>query len=324
MNQINIKFPKAVSTLEPPKPVDMVAGMFPRDNVSVLAARAGAGKSMFCVWLTRDLSRGGVILQGQTICKPIRVMYFAGESGSDLIVSRFHKLDPKPDFNNVILYSLIGMMKENFTPYIDDVNVAQTIGNLASLLKVDMIIFDSLMAFKSGDENSSKEIMPVMTNLKRIAEFSHTAVLVTHHLRKKDRRNPVESLDQDEIIGSSAIVRSVSMAYIMEGNENKIIKNVKSWWETPQPFVFSIVPTDIGIGFKRQIDLIENATTKRLSIENYILKLKNVNFSSKDIAEAMQCDVRTVQRTLSSMGKLIRPVSKGVYTLNLGENTDLS
>ncbi|MBP6858064.1 MAG: AAA family ATPase [Candidatus Pacebacteria bacterium] len=129
---------------------------------------------------------------------------------------------------------------------------------IESLLKeakekdIGVIMFDSLRAIHSADENDSTAMQEVMDLLKKIARESIT-VIFTHHHRKKSMFS--KNVDTESSRGSSAINAAISGHMSLEesnkdGQISLVVKHLKSKvGEKLQPFDLEV---DIGevISFK--------------------------------------------------------------------------
>lgn len=283
------------------EPVEFIGGLFPKKHVTIIAAKAGAGKTFFCAWLMSQLSVGGWMFFDREIQRiPKRCVYFAGEAGSELMISRLQAID---DFNavNIEVFSVIDILKAGGTVSLENEKTAKELMEIFYGFKPDCVIFDSLMSFRDKDESDQVTSSAMMTNVRRIAESTGAAVICTHHLRKKSTQATHQEgsqLDQDEIIGSSAIVRTASTAFILTGKNVKTLKCVKTWWIEPEQLQYKmVVQPDNKISFVPATDT-DNETTKRLKMYNILQRLKGTEFSVQEIATRYGVSRNTVYNAL--------------------------
>ena len=129
-----------------------------------------------------------------------------------------------------------------------NVGSADGVENIKNAVKAvggaDLIAFDTLMSFHFGDENKAADMNVIMANLQQIAEEFNAAVICTHHLRKKSSGEK-QRITQDEIVGSSILVRQCGSAYVLEklGEFSYRLRAVKTWWKTPKPATSTPPPT---------------------------------------------------------------------------------
>ena len=84
---------------------ETIAGMFPRDYVSVIVAAPGIGKTWNMQKLVDDLSLGGPILNGFAYePKPLKSLIFEGEAGEQLLLKRAKLTQWDADIDKVIVY----------------------------------------------------------------------------------------------------------------------------------------------------------------------------------------------------------------------------
>ena len=99
-------------------------------------------------------------------------------------------------------------------------------------LQPGLVILDNLRRLHSADENSSKEMAPVLGSLKRLATDSGASILFVHHLSKG-----VDDLEQ-AIRGTGDIDAIVDGALGVEkkGRQNHVtVHHLKARWSEPVP-----------------------------------------------------------------------------------------
>ena len=291
-------------------PSEFIAETFARKQVSVIASKAGVGKTWFLLALARDLSRGGTIMDGLSFLEPTRkTLYLIGDTGINIVLERFNNLYPRADKNNVCLVSGIETAKMGAIIDFDSKEGVAICDKLMEETRPDLLIVDTLMSFRYGDENSNKETALTIQRLKYIAEKHNCAVLVAHHLRKKSKSEKAIENDQDEIIGGSSLVRFSSAAFILEKHGSvHTLRCVKSWWDTRERFSYTMETTTDGITFKQ---CSNNESMKRIDIMNYIVKRGGV-FSVNDIVTETKGGETTVRNAIKALNCTIAAGNGGV------------
>lgn len=285
-----------------PPDVEMIGGLFPRKHISILASKAGAGKSLFCTWFCCQASVGGTLFFDREFqAEPRKILYLAGESGGDLFVTRLNHCFDARNYDNITAFSALELIRGNVMPFLNIPSNAQGMWDIISSFKPDVVIFDSLMGFMSCNESDANEMAKLMVTLKSWAEILNCAILCCHHLRKTDKKAQSHEIDQDEVIGSSIIVRSAGVVYTLTGfNDAKYIKCVKSWWKFPEPFGFRLSNAVNGkLAFLPTMNVPEETfSTKRVKIENVLLQGIGSSFDVKELADKYDVGKSTVYAAL--------------------------
>lgn len=255
---------------------EFIGGFFPRKHVSVLAAKAGTGKTWFILKLLTDLSRGGTIFNGMSYYEPQRkCILFCGETGLELVSERQRSMKDKAVDTNFVVVSRTEAQRKGVVIDISTREGSLPIFEMSKDFQADVIVLDTLMSFRSDDENTMVNSNLMMMNLKSIAETLNCAVIVTHHVRK--RQGDKQRIDQDEIVGSSAIVRQCGAAFILSRQGyNYALKPVKSWWELPNVYEYRM-EKEFGLVTFTEPSWTEetNITERRLKVERFLKSLQD-------------------------------------------------
>ena len=175
----------------------MVEGLVPRGSVTLIAAESGTGKSWLAYALAGSVARGQPFLDKET--KPLPVLYCDGENPLYVVKTRLHELGvpETPELHNW------GGWNDLPPPGPGEPIVQQFAQEQKGLL-----IWDSLIDFHDGSEQSATETRKFMNRLRRLANLGGT-VLVLHHTGKTESSKPYR--------GSSDIKASVDTAYTLTG-----------------------------------------------------------------------------------------------------------
>ncbi len=225
--------------------------IFPRGHLSVLASDPGAGKSMLMANVAADLSRGGRIIGGKE--EPARrVLYLNGEAGKTLFDARF-RLGGWP-FNpgNLKVVHLEEAQASEIALELDSEKGRLTIEALVESAHPDLLIVDSLIAFFSGDQNDAQSVRDVTVFLKRLAAKHGMAACLIHHLRKRGIRDTGVEVTLNEIQGSNALLKLVSLVVGIETRKDdnddettvRVVRPLKTWNRPFSPFAFTFEDGD--------------------------------------------------------------------------------
>lgn len=151
-----------------------VEKLVPARSITVLHSPGGLGKTWFSLALANAVSRGESFLGLKT--KPGPVCYIDFENPLPLLVERTRKLD----IRDVLFWHL----SANPSPPRLDTSEYKFYRQLPAGA---LIIFDTLRAAHSGDENSSQDMALVMGRLKELRELNHSIFLI-HHAGKANER----------------------------------------------------------------------------------------------------------------------------------------
>lgn len=269
-------------TIEPQrgrKP-EMVAGIFPRGCVSVVAGPQGTGKSLLMQKCCSDLSMGGEILDGVVSYAPRRkTVYFVGELPLDTMNDRQRTAAWAHDDENFILYSRTEFAKARIALDLDDGEGFDNVCSIIADEKPDMVVFDSLMSFITCDESDMKAMQALFSKLVRLSDSAQCAVVGVHHIRKRKTMERAGRLHMDDIIGSSIITRNAALALGAEkvahdDGEQVYVATLKTWYAPLDEFAFTIVNDEAKVFRGLEMDLNPKScfASKKDAVEDAVFK----------------------------------------------------
>ncbi|GAH33360.1 unnamed protein product, partial [marine sediment metagenome] len=100
---------------------------------------------------------------------------------------------------------------------LDDKNDIAELESLITRSGAGLVIFDALTDIMSGDENSKKDVQPILSRLKKIADKTQCAIVVIHH-----------SVKHGGYRGSSAIKGAADLLVKIESKEDSEWINFKT------------------------------------------------------------------------------------------------
>lgn len=201
----------------------LVEGLLARPSLNLLVGAPGSKKTLaafdlaICValgkpWLSRQVRQGSVL-------------YIDEDTGYNRFSARVrsvltaHQADEATPFHFVCLGSYNLRNPED----------AEQLTNRAFTHESGLIIIDTLAGImQGGDENSVASVQPVLYHLRRLAEYTRSAVLVLHHTNKLGAFR-----------GSSSISAAMDLMLEIESPPDETLIQftaLKSRHEIPAPF----------------------------------------------------------------------------------------
>jgi hypothetical protein len=208
--------------MEDPPPVRwLVEGLIPAGIEGVMAARAGAGKSMTALSIAMGLA-AGLSVMGRTVSQEeARGVLFVGlEDDQAEFHRRFRRgialLEEDPDWTPDLVENLSLRMVPLFPNRASGASFAlesqwETLAEKAAAIPggCGLIILDTLARMVNGDENSAKDMRPFNEAVSALAQATGAAVLSIHHVGKGHDGNSDKKLwdrmHPEALRGSSAL-----------------------------------------------------------------------------------------------------------------------
>jgi hypothetical protein len=176
----------------------LVQGLLPLGSVTLLSAASGTGKTWLAHGLAGAVAHGTPFL-GRSV-QARRVVYFDGENPAAVVKNRIESLGIAQTSD----LGIWGGWLDEPPPRPDDERVVAFARRFQPLM-----IWDPLVRFHDGDEQSSTETRAFMTKFRDLANLGATVVVLHHTGKTKGSK---------QYRGSSDIPASVDMAYKLEGS----------------------------------------------------------------------------------------------------------
>lgn len=155
----------------------LVSGLFPKNQLIMIAGEPSAGKTWFAMMLGRALVRGEKFLDRDTICCE-NVIYFDRENPQAIVKDRMLALFGEPNDQEQLNYRHWGLWLPDEPPSFDSDRYTR----FAELGAV--MVFDSFGRFHSGEENSPSEMKQVLAHLRKL-QARGASIFAIHHRDKK-------------------------------------------------------------------------------------------------------------------------------------------
>jgi hypothetical protein len=199
-----------------PNPIELIAGMFPRGDVSLMFGKAGCGKTIFIDYLARQLSEGGTIMGGCLLKnEPARkVVFFEAEVTKKLFANRKYDFGWGGNAANLKYIFQSELVKRGM--WLDFATDGEYFREIFKQERPDLVVFDTMQGFHSLDENRASDMKTVMTCLKQWAAEFNCAIVIIHHARKGNTQFKKERLTEEDAQGSNIILRQPGAVYLIE------------------------------------------------------------------------------------------------------------
>ena len=256
-------------TDKPIEQPELIGGMFVRGYVNWLVGQSGSTKSWQEIRWCKDISRGGEIFGGFAHNQePRKCLILAGELPADEMKRRAQILEKggelKHNKENLKIVDLRKSERKGVFLQLNSQEGRKNIINIIQRAKTDILFIDSLISFNEGNESKYEDMKPVIDWLERIADDNNIAVVVIHHIRKRLPRERMNPLNQDDVIGSSTILRKAGVVIGVEFNSDTKTATVtclKSWFEEFKPFTYKLV-SGLYQGLRMEINLNPDTLTQ--------------------------------------------------------------
>jgi hypothetical protein len=226
--------PFSTMMLEPHvEPPELVAGLIPEGGLVLLAASPGAGKTWAAAALAVSVSSGAAFMGAYHVTKPGRVLLVANEGGAWGLRARLESIARGYGIDPATLDRLDVIVGKSHLAQIDDV----LDGDLSSY---QLVIFDTVAASCSIDENDNRAVSDLVRRLRRTTDTGCTITLV-HHLNKGTEANRDASPGQ-RVRGASAWhgARDSLLVLTRSGTETRVRVDVELRDGEPQAFTFDL------------------------------------------------------------------------------------
>lgn len=284
--------------------VQFIGGVYPRQHITMIASAPGTGKTWLILKHAIDMTTGDGLTCGdifpESLDHPYKVVIFCGEAGGAILSDRLRKMGMEEPSHSLSVYTLTNLTRHSVPITLDTPGGMTTFRNIVHGEKPDIVFVDTLIAFRSEDDNDQKSASLMLGNLRQVAEDNDCAMVITHHLRKRKVKDRLAAVTQDDIIGTSAFTRLCSIAYVLtqqDFSESISIACVKSWWRKPRARAFRLNGSGSHVSLDEVVveddsSFVEKA---RVALER-MSQYRTVTISS--LAEDVGCSIATASRVM--------------------------
>jgi archaellum biogenesis ATPase FlaH len=296
-----------------PVPVELIGGLFPRGDVTLMFGKQGCGKTIFVDYLSRQLSEGGVIMDGCLLkSEPARrVIFFEAEVNKKVFGNRKWEYGWGGNTDNLKHVFQSELSKKGV--WLDLVTDSKFFTKILEAERPDLVIFDTLQGFHTVDENKADEMKAVFTPLKKWAPEFNCAIVAVHHARKGDTKYKKDRLSIDDAQGSNIILRQSGAVYVVErlnhdDRQMTVFSLKKDWGDGEQDdwFGYEIKRNFYDDGKHLIFDLYPNVDNdKGEAIKNAILSQTDW-FAFSDVRKHISPNISDAY-----IKKILKAMSKG-------------
>lgn len=207
-----------------------IENFIPKSSIILITAAPGLYKTWLALYIAKCIATGEACLKNN--CERAVVYYFDKENPKSLIVNRLKKVGTNENMK------IWGTWNKMDAPNLDgDISAYKELATDGVVM-----IFDSLIRFHSGDENSSADMSEIMSALRTLSSTG-ASIIVIHHKGKSE----------SGYRGSSDILAGVDICYTLskEGQRLKLSCDTKNRFE--QEFTKYLNITDSGEQLKFEV-----------------------------------------------------------------------
>ena len=202
-----------------PKTEFIIEKLIPKGGICMLAGNPGSNKSWIALQMCKEIGmESSMLFDRFTITPPNKILYIDEESAFQEIKRRWEKLSPGH-------LTMVDFMAMNGFK-IDNQEQREALLNFCDCRNYNVIIFDSLRAIYTGNENDSQAIQELMNYLKEFSRRNITLLLI-HHNRKESpliSNSPTQSLrGSTAILGALDSLITIEQVKTRDNNDLEIV-----------------------------------------------------------------------------------------------------
>ncbi|NIS63386.1 MAG: AAA family ATPase, partial [Proteobacteria bacterium] len=152
-----------------------VESLIPCESITLISGRGGIGKTWLSIQLAEAVSKGAAFMGLATKRTP--TVYIDFENSLPVLVERVRKVG----VSETLFWHINNESRR--PPRLDD----EDWGLYKYMPEGSLLIFDTLRAAQSRDENDSRHMAFIMTRLKELRDLGFTIVLLHHTPKASDR-----------------------------------------------------------------------------------------------------------------------------------------
>lgn len=259
----------------------IVAGLINRKEFIILSATAKTGKSMLAINMGIGVACGLDFLGMPTIKG--KVLYLQTEVSPSQLTERISKMSAQlnDDFQRDF--------KENLYICDDSIRLDQQEG-LKSLIKAiqekqpSLVILDPFYTLHRKKEDSSDEMAPILSSIKKIAKEQDCAVLLIHHQGKKNDHSSGQVGHSHRGSSSFGDVPDASLS-LSKKDKNVILKGEFRNRAPLEPLEYSIDSETLNLK-------LQSLTAAKPKAKEFILEALKANETDKRTASYLKSLLR--------------------------------
>lgn len=199
----------------PPAAPDLIRGILPAHEVSILSGASGAGKTTLIMQLVAAIVRGETTFFGHEIRQPIRVAYIAADRTWDSYRELANRIGldlTRLQARSIVDDTTIDVVRLERDP-MDLLHMM-----ISSFDSPTLVVVDPMVLFLGVDPNRYHQVAPRLIRMGRWCRQNRFTMLATHHATKA-RTDYSFKRPQDRISGSSALLGFTSSQLFLSSPE---------------------------------------------------------------------------------------------------------
>lgn len=267
-------FKRIGAILQTPDQKYLIEPLLPMKGVALVSALPSAGKTRLALSIAASILKQNTLLWNK---------YLPEKHGSVYIIDQENPTEYLKD--NMRHYG-VTEADNLYIAHFENLNINKDYTKIRDSILFThekmptLVIFDSLIRMHTADENSAKEMNPIMQAFRNLSNDLDCLLLILHHDRKSGGNSLEKTRGSTDITAGVDVILSLSRI----GDEVKLTPTIKRG----KP-AHSIKLQDDGIGF-RVIDSRPVRTNKEI-ISNI---LEGVELSAQKIKEAVKAQGYTI------------------------------
>jgi RecA-family ATPase len=165
--------------IQPQPPIDyLIKDLITNSSLNVFYGEAGSKKTYTALSMAVAVANGKDWLGFTTKKSP--VLFIDEESGEKRFSRRLNETMKGFDSESTgqLYYICLASFK------LDNKEDVKTIESEIDRLGAKLVIIDALADIMDGDENSKKDVQPIMNNLRKMADNTDSSIILIHHANK--------------------------------------------------------------------------------------------------------------------------------------------
>ena len=159
----------------------VIDGLFTPASTNLLVGDGGTKKTYSMIDLCVAVARGSDSWLEFNIPKPLVCLFVDEESGPRRFAERLQKVGMAHEAESELPLYYISLAGFDLTT----TDGQDKLHELVAETNAGLVILDALVdVMAGGDENAVSDVQPVFVGLRRIAEMTHSAILVIHHTNR--------------------------------------------------------------------------------------------------------------------------------------------
>ena len=266
--------------------------LIPKQSIILLHGRGGIGKTWITLTLAHAVSKGLSFMGLDTVKLP--VVYVDYENSFPVLVERVKKIQA----SDVLYWHNSNEVRP---PKIDDMKDWEQY----KALPIGLLIYDTLRASQTKDENDSRQMAFVMSRLKELRDMGFTILLLHHTPKGNDQtyKGSTAILDLADHVLSLHKVRKGSL----EETDDEEAENVYYRFGTKHKTRYE--PFHIFLEFQKEHGFVVAQDPDTEELEEIYDLLRQ---ASEQLKQTQVYDLVKAKLGISSKGKVIKLLNKGI------------